>query len=153
MQAALAHGYRLGFTAGSDSHQMEHGVEGGIVAAFTPTHDREGIWDSMYARHTYGTTGARILLSMKIEGQMMGSELVRPAGKAIAIAISVLGTAEIKVDLLRNNEVLQTWTPNGDALEVQLEDCGTGGTDWYYLRVTQADEHMAWSSPIWVDRE
>ena len=30
VQEALSRGYRMGFTAGSDSHQMEHGVEGGI---------------------------------------------------------------------------------------------------------------------------
>ena len=94
---ALSRGYRMGFTAGSDSHQMEHGVEGGIVAAFTPTHDREGIWDAMYARHTYGTTGARILVSLKIDGHMMGSELTRPVGKAVDIDISVLGTSNVKV--------------------------------------------------------
>lgn len=26
-----------------------------------------------------------------------------------------------------------------------------GSTDWYYARVTQANGHQAWSSPIWVD--
>ena len=24
------------------------------------------------------------------------------------------------------------------------------GADWYYVRVTQHNGHMAWSSPIWV---
>jgi hypothetical protein len=23
-------------------------------------------------------------------------------------------------------------------------------TDWYYVRVTQHNGHLAWSSPIWV---
>ena len=149
---ALSRGYRVGFTAGSDSHQMEHGVEGGIVAAFTPTHDREGIWDAMYARHTYGTTGARILVSLKIDGHMMGSELTRPVGKAVDIDISVLGTSNVMVDLLRNNQVLKTWEPGSDCLDVSLTDTGVNATDWYYVRVTQPDEHMAWSSPIWIDR-
>jgi hypothetical protein len=27
-----------------------------------------------------------------------------------------------------------------------------GGVDFYYLRVVQIDGHMAWSSPIWVER-
>ena len=152
VQEALSRGYRMGFTAGSDSHQMEHGVEGGIVAAFTPTHDREGIWDAMYARHTYGTTGARILVSLKIDGHMMGSELTRPVGKAVDIDISVLGTSNVKVDLLRNNQVLKTWEPGSDCLDVSLTDTGVNATDWYYVRVTQPDEHMAWSSPIWIDR-
>jgi hypothetical protein len=26
-----------------------------------------------------------------------------------------------------------------------------GPTDWYYVRVVQANGHMAWSSPIWVE--
>jgi hypothetical protein len=25
------------------------------------------------------------------------------------------------------------------------------GTEWWYLRVTQRDAEMAWSSPIWLD--
>ena len=26
----------------------------------------------------------------------------------------------------------------------------TSETNWYYVRVTQANGHMAWSSPIWI---
>ena len=33
VQDALARNIRLGIVAGSDSHQMEHGLEGGIMAA------------------------------------------------------------------------------------------------------------------------
>ena len=152
VQEALSRGYRMGFTAGSDSHQMEHGVEGGIVAVFTPTHDRPGIWDSMYARKTYGTTGARILVSLKAEGQMMGSELKLAAGQPVRFDISVLGTADIRLDLVKNNQVIQTWEPGCDACDAVYVDRDGSASDFYYLRVTQSDEHMAWSSPIWVDR-
>ena len=58
----------------------------------------------------------------------------------------------MKVDLLRNNQVLKTWEPGSDCLDVSLTDTGVNATDWYYVRVTQPDEHMAWSSPIWIDR-
>lgn len=151
VQEALSRGYRVGFTAGSDSHQMEHGVEGGIVAVFTPTHDRAGIWDSMYARKTYGTTGARILVSLKAEGQMMGSEVTLAAGQPVHFDLSVLGTTQIRVDLMKNNKVLQTWEPGGDACDASYTDSERSESDCYYLRVTQTDDHMAWSSPIWVD--
>lgn len=34
----------------------------------------------------------------------------------------------------------------------RFEDEGDGSrTDWYYLRVVQANEQLAWSSPIWVE--
>ena len=72
VQDALARGYRMGFTAGSDSHQTEHGVEGGIVAAFVPALKREYVWDAIYDRLTYGTTGARILVSLKINSAPHG---------------------------------------------------------------------------------
>ena len=153
VQDALARGYRMGFTAGSDSHQMEHGVEGGIVAIYTPTHDRAGIWDAMYDRRTYGTTGARILLFFKAEGQPMGSEIKVPEGKPVQFEISVLGTKTVKVELLKNNQVIQTWEPGSDACDVTWADNDRSASDYYYVRVTQPDEHMAWSSPIWVDKE
>jgi hypothetical protein len=34
--------------------------------------------------------------------------------------------------------------------EFELDDVGTHGTEFYYVRVTQANGHMAWSSPIWI---
>ncbi len=34
-----------------------------------------------------------------------------------------------------------------------VDDTGTGERDdWYYLRVVQANEQLAWSSPIWVNK-
>lgn len=72
MQDALARKYRIGFTAGSDSHQMEHGIEGGIFAVFAREFTRESIYDAMYDRFTCATTGARILASLKIGTAHMG---------------------------------------------------------------------------------
>lgn len=151
VQDALARGYRLGFTAGSDSHQTEHGVEGGIVAAFVPALKREYVWDALYNRLTYGTTGARILVSLKINSAPMGSEVKAIGDAPVTIEGSVLGTDTVTVELLRDNQVIQTWNCDGPACDFTLEDAAESGA-CYYLRVTQKDEHMAWSSPIWVDR-
>ena len=151
VQDALARGYRLGFTAGSDSHQTEHGVEGGIVAAFVPSLKREYVWDALYNRLTYGTTGARILVSLKINGAPMGSEVKTLGDAPVTIEGSVLGTDTVTVELLRDNHVIKSWACDGNTCDFSLEDSAESGA-CYYLRVTQKDEHMAWSSPIWVDR-
>ncbi len=153
VQDALARGYRMGFTAGSDSHQMEHGLEGGIVAVYTSAHSRAGIWDAMYDRKTYGTTGARILLSLKCGEAIMGSELKVAAGQSVTFDISVLGTQNVRVDLVKNNENVATWEPGDKACDVTWTDENRSASDYYYVRVTQPDDHMAWSSPIWVDVE
>ncbi len=43
-------------------------------------------------------------------------------------------------------------TPDSYALESDWTDVreGASGSDYYMVRVTQANGHMAWSSPIWV---
>lgn len=152
VQDALARGYRLGFTAGSDSHQMEHGIEGGILGAFIPSLTRENVYDAMYSRLVYATTGARILVSLRANGAQMGSELALKTGESLELAISVLGTAPVTVELLKNNQVIETRRCTGTDCDFTVIDNLRGAADCYYVRVTQADEHMAWSSPIWVDR-
>lgn len=151
VQDALARKYRLGFTAGSDSHQMEHGIEGGIVAAFVPALTRENVFDAIYDRFVYGTTGARILVSLKINGNPMGQEIVVPAGEEVRLEVSVLGTKQVKVELVKNNNVMATKQSDTNACDVIVVDTNRTESDYYYIRVTQQDEHMAWSSPIWVD--
>ena len=83
---------------------------------------------------------------------MMGSELTVAKDAAVTMEISVFGTKDVKVDLLRNNEVIKTWEPASPRLDVKLEETGCGESDYYYVRVTQPDEHMAWCSPVWIDR-
>jgi hypothetical protein len=37
--------------------------------------------------------------------------------------------------------------------ELEVRDTGDGAqTDWYYVRVVQANGQLAWSSPIWVEK-
>lgn len=151
VQDALAKGYRLGFTAGSDSHQMEHGIEGGIVAAFVPALTRENVFDAIYDRLTYGTTGARILVSFKIGEALMGQEIALGSDQAATLEVSVLGTDQVKVEVVKNNEVVFTTESDTKACDFTFTDEERTASDYYYIRVTQADEHMAWSSPIWVD--
>ncbi len=155
VQDALARKYRLGIVAGSDSHQMEHGVEGGIMAAFVPSLTRENVYDAMYNRNVYAVTGARMLLSLKVNGCPMGSEVTLGAdGNAdskVDVAVSVLAFTEAKVDLIKNNKVVKTVTTTTGDCDFTFEDVGNTD-DYYYIRVTQKDDHMAWSSPIWVDK-
>lgn len=151
VQHGLARGYRFGFTAGSDSHQMEHGVEGGIVAVFSPRHTREDIWDALYNRLSYGTTGARILLSLKVNGVPMGGETASLKTEPVTVEASVLGTGPLRLELLKNNRVVAQWEARDGAQDVTWQDRERSDTDYYYLRVLQEDEHMAWCSPVWVE--
>jgi hypothetical protein len=66
------------------------------------------------------------------------------------------GTAEIsEVSVLKNGSAVHLFRGGGESFEGRwLDGAGSGReTDYYYVRVRQADGEMAWSSPIWVDAE
>ncbi len=150
-QDALAMGHRIGLIAGSDSHQMEHGIEGGIMGAFLPEITRQNLFDAMFDRFVFGTTGARILPSIKIGDAVMGQEIKCAKDASVNIDVSVLCTQQGKVELIKNNKVVATHETQNLECDFTYVDDDRSESDYYYLRVTQNDEHMAWSSPIWVD--
>lgn len=76
----------------------------------------------------------------------------------------VAGTTNLKeVALVRNGAVVKTFPTKHYFIDFTYDDMEhlskvvlPGGEDkppfvFYYLRVMQADGHLAWSSPIWVD--
>lgn len=150
VQDALARGYHMGFTAGSDSHQMEHGVEGGIVITYVHDLTNESIWDNLYDRFTYGTSGVGILVSFKADGKEMGQIVETVNGKQVEFTVSVLGTDDFKVEILRNNEVIIEKQSVNRSCDFTFIEEAESQENFYYVRVTQNDEHQAWSSPIWV---
>ena len=179
VQRALALGWRVGFTAGGDDHQAHPGDEtprrppparlgAGLMAVRAPARTRERIWEGLWGRNCYGTTGARMIVDFSLAGAPMGSELRLADRPELAtrrrIAVTVHGTAMIeKIEVVRNNE--DAFTHGGSSEDESFEWDDTAAFDeialppaphwpsrfcFYYLRVTQADGQMAWASPIWV---
>lgn len=149
-QDALARKYHIGFTAGSDSHQMEHGIEGGIFAVLVPEFSREAIYDAMYDRFTYATTGARILASLKAGTTHMGQEIRIKDGGPVMLDVSVMATDEAVVQIIKNNQVFAEREAADGICDFSCADQGWKNDDYYYVKVIQKDGHMAWTSPIWV---
>jgi len=155
VQAALAMGHRLGFIGSTDTHSGRPGAGMARAAAACDALTRDNVWDALYQRHCYATTGKHILLEFTLNGQQMGSEIaLGTAATRRVIKWRAIGTAPIKrVDLLRNNQRVRAWQgKGGDDLSGSFEaDEALGEPEWWYLRVIQEDTEMAWSSPIWVD--
>jgi len=178
VQDALAMGCRLGFIGGTDNHAGQPGSFrcsmggldyrekqwGGLACVFAKELTREAVWDALWTRHTYATNGARILLDVTINGHRMGEEvrMEDPDWPDRVIRIKVLGTARISfIDIVRNNDDIYTFQGRDVKEEFEYVDRDPFGdlaftgrfcsdpTVFYYVRVLQEDEKMAWSSPIW----
>lgn len=178
IQKALRNNCRFGFVAGGldDRGCYASFYEGnqeqyppGITAIIAQEQSRTSIGDALYQRSCYATTGERIIAGLYLAGQGMGKELstVEKPGLMINRHLTgfVAGTGElVKIEIIRNGAVIQTYEPEkGYAFEfafddmVPLEKVVLPTKDkkppfaYYYLRVTQEDGHMAWTSPIWID--
>ena len=193
VQDALALGYKLGFVAASDSHTTRPGLRGqeknnghrpGITAVYAEgetyedANTRRSVWDALWERRCYATTGVRIYIDFSINNEPMGSEIPLDDEDEIALHARVIGLGEID-----RVEVVRGWIEDGkvpndpntasefgyygqndfkedeyqitpDATEVSIHWVHTQDPQhpdcFYYIRVIQKDEEMAWSSPIWV---
>jgi len=165
VQNALAKGYKLGFTGGTDNHRGQlssgrfsqlgldyHGAKrSGLIGVYAKELTREAIWDALYNRRTYATTGARILLKVSIQGHIMGKEF--ETKDMPVVEVSTIGTAGIeKIELIKNNINIHTHKAKSFVGNFKyLDEKIVPGVCWYYVRVTQEDGEMAWSSPLWVN--
>lgn len=179
IQKALMRNRRFGFIAGGlddrgiysdffESDQMQYSP--GLTAIIAGEHTRAALFEALYNRSCYATTGERIIVGLYLAGAQMGSELstANKPGLMINRHLTgyVAGTTNLKsVELIRNGKVIATFKSKGYALDFAYDDLTSlekvaiqDKEDkkappfvYYYLRVTQEDGHMAWSSPIWVD--
>lgn len=177
IQKALQRNLRFGFVAGGlddrgifgnffDSEQVQYFP--GYTAIISKEHSRQALFDALYNRACYATTGARIIMGLELAGSPIGSEIKtsNKPGLMINRHLSgyVAGTTKLeKVEIIRNGEVIKKFEPTGYTLDFVYDDMTPflkvtiDAKDknppfaYYYLRATQEDGHMAWTSPIWVD--
>lgn len=144
----LREGYRYGFVCNSDGHKGHVGTNG-LTAVFAESLTREAILDAYRRRHVYGTTNARIRLIFTGNGQLMGDVVPNTPDKHLEI--DVVGENRLKrIDLYRNAALYQRMTPNGRRFQKTITVHEDAPSHWY-VRVTQIDNHIAYSSPIWYE--
>jgi len=144
----------------ADPYQCQN-WKAGLAAVYAPELTREAVWDALYDRHCYGTTGVRIVLRFHLNDARMGSILeFAPGDDRLCrreIKVTVCGTDYIRrVDVMKNNGLFHRVRPKSDRAQFtmidKLDEAPTT-RDWYYVRVFQAGNNAAWSSPIWIGPE
>jgi len=144
---ALAKGIHVGFIAASD-HVSTHISYAGVYAR---EHTREAIVDAMRERRTFASTDT-LGVQFSVGGRPLGSEFAADSATPPPIEVNVLGTAPIKqIDLIKDNQVIYSTHPGQQRVRFEYCDADAdSGTSYYYARVIQEDQMMAWGSPVWV---
>jgi len=169
-QKALALGWKAGFHGASDGHMGRPGYDvwppkggGGppfrrryegersaVTAVIADETTREEIWRNWLSRRHYATTGPRILLDVRCGETPMGGEV--RTDRPPTLRVRVHGTAAVaRVEVIRGDQLAHAAKP--DAADVDLawtDPDPLPGESAYYVRITQRDDALAWSSPIYV---
>ncbi len=144
----LQRGYKYGFVCNSDGHKGHVGLNG-LTAVLAKSLDKAALLEAYRARRVYGTTNARIRLLFKANGHWMGTVLPQVEEKTFSIDIT--GESALKrIDLYRNTELIQRFLPDGKAFQTEWTIRDNGPSNWY-VRATQLDNQIAFSSPIWFE--
>ena len=162
----LRAGHRIGVFGGSDSHRRNPGLGGALTGVWAESLTREGIMEALRSHRCYATSGHRVLIDFRANGQPMGSEL---QAQAVDLTVRVASPVPItSVELIRDGEVSRKWDAEGARqLEAEHNEDVTEGEHFYYLRIVlegpiylrregmpanimPATGPRAWSSPIWV---
>ena len=148
LQDAWASGIVIGVIASPD-----HGGGYGKAAVYAPELTREAVLDAIRARHTYGTTAAKISLDFRVNGRLMGEKTAATDGKPVVCTIRVVCPAEIdRIEVCRSNEFIFRNEPGARSAEVTfVDEKPLAGRSYYYVRVIQKDGEIAWSSPVWLN--
>ncbi len=102
---ALRRNWRIGVTGGSDGVDGRPGasrpgrmsvrnLQGGLVAVAMPELTRPALWTALRTRHTYATTGARILLEGDVDGHGFGTDYTAHGSPRVTVAVE--GTAPLR---------------------------------------------------------
>lgn len=148
---AWAKGYKLGVQASSDHLSTHISYACTLATDFT----REGLIEAMRRRHSYGATD-NIILDYRLQSN--GREYIQgdiaKVKDSFRLYVKVIGTAAIRqIDIIRSNTYLHNRQNLGTETEFTFIDPNPlPGESYYYVRLIQTNEQMAWSSPIWVQR-
>lgn len=150
LQDAWAQGIVIGVIASPD-----HGGTMGRAGVWADALTADGLFDAFRARHTFGTSGAKIALYFASGDAIMGDVVSRAGAEPISFRTRIVTDKPLtEVVIFRNNEVVHRATPNVSEVDLQWSDPAPPDTErlWYYVRARRQDDELAWSSPIWFVR-
>jgi hypothetical protein len=142
--------YRLGFVASGDHNSM--GV--GLACLWVKEVSRKGILEAMRARRCFATTGDKIVVDFRLNDVWSGGEAKTEGAPKMSFDIKAVDEIS-SIDILRNSRVIHTIKPESGLKNISGEWSDANyhdepGVLYYYLRATQKNNHIAWSSPVWV---
>ena len=149
---ALDKGWHVAPTNNQDNHKGNWGDSNtarSVVLASDLT--EEGIYDAIRNYRVYATEDNDLSILYDLNGNAMGSILSKQDAVEITAQISdPTDTADMKVEVIVNGGLVldsQTLSGGSDTVTFHFD---SNEYSYYYLRITQADQNIAVTAPVWT---
>lgn len=157
---ALKRGYHLGVGLDHDTHNSVFGRQtSGRLVVMAPALTRADILEAIRKMRFYSSDDWNLKVNFTIANQPMGS-IVTHTGTPTLVANVVDGDASENVSSIAvyygipgsgNNPTILT-TVNNNANLSYTHAIANNTNYYYYLKITQTDGDIVWTSPIWYTR-
>lgn len=156
---ALKRGYHVGVGLDHDTHNSVFGRQtAGRLVVLAPALTRNDIFKAFRKMRFYSSDDWNTKVTFTVNNQIMGSTVTEPGSPTIAVnvqdddnenvttiavyyGIPGSGTAPTVLTTVNNNTTLS-----------YTHAIGNNANYYYYLKITQQDGDIIWTSPIWYKR-
>lgn len=156
LEEALERGLRVGFVANSDDHTCRPGLtypsdgfttKGGYTGVYTSELTRKALWEALWARRCYATTGERMILRVDVDGHAMGDEF--KTNKNPRISVRVVGTAPLhELELKRDTKTIfrHPFAEPRNSADRLIK------VEWSGVRVRSRPKRVDWEGGLQLDK-
>lgn len=147
---ALIRHWKIGAAGGDDNHTANWGnVKPWRTGVLAMAKTRTDILNAYQSKRIFSTLDKTLVLSLKVNGFMMGSTMLGGNWNAVVNAYDLENELFTKVELLKNGAVIYSTIPNLTHPILTIPVTCTDG-DYIYARVKEADGDEAISSPVFI---
>ena len=140
LRDAISRGWRLGVCANSDEHRGRcgggvpgtavFGTKGGLTGVLSSHLERAAVGTALRARHTFATTGERLVGLLWAEGAIQGDEITVLGGDSVNLQYAFHGSTGLFSSV-------EAWDSSGLVFYRDLwRESDTAPPDWRTLRIT-----------------
>ncbi|UCE46468.1 MAG: CehA/McbA family metallohydrolase [Phycisphaerales bacterium] len=150
---ALKLGWHIAPDGSDDTHSPNWGIRFAWSGILAPGLSKRNILDALKNRHCYSTLDRNCALRFKVNDATMGDIITEAVGNVrVMVAVKDPDACDLigKIELFEDGAVVQTDEPNSHSRRWRTTFKPEPGEHYYFVKITQKDENLMWSAPVWV---
>lgn len=150
---ALQLGWHIAPDGSDDTHSPNWGSRFAWSGILMPGLTKRNVLDALKNRRCYSTLDRNCILRFKVNGADMGEVVAEPVSTVhVMVAVTDPDSQDeiARIELFEDGAVVQTDEPNSNRRRWNTRFRPKPGDHFYFAKITQKDENLIWSAPIWL---